>query len=232
MDLLVIGDANEDKLVCWVIARQHPGESMAEWWMEGFLDRILDPDDPVSRDLLSRAVFYVVPNMNPDGSRRGHLRTNAVGTNLNRAWAEPSMETSPEVFLVRQKMHQTGVDFALDVHGDEALPYNFIAGAEGIADWSQRQDDLTEQFKSAYCLASPDFQTEHGYPRDEANSSDLRKCTDYLAQSFDCLSMTLEMPFKDTCQTPDADQGWSPNRCRILGGASLDALSRVIDHLR
>ena len=28
--------------------------------------------------------FYVVPNANPDGSVRGHLRTNASGANLNR----------------------------------------------------------------------------------------------------------------------------------------------------
>lgn len=35
--------------------------------------------------------------MNPDGSWRGHLRTNAAGANLNREWAKPSLETSPEV---------------------------------------------------------------------------------------------------------------------------------------
>ena len=35
--------------------------------------------------------------MNPDGTWRGHLRTNAVGANLNREWANPSRETSPEV---------------------------------------------------------------------------------------------------------------------------------------
>ena len=26
-------------------------------------------------------------------------------------------------------MERTGVDFLLDVHGDEELPYNFVAGA-------------------------------------------------------------------------------------------------------
>ena len=29
-------------------------------------------------------------------------------------------------------MDDLGCDFCLDVHGDEELPYNFIAGAEGI----------------------------------------------------------------------------------------------------
>ena len=42
--------------------------------------------------------------MNPDGSRRGHLRTNAVGANLNREWHAPSAEKSPEVLCVRNAM--------------------------------------------------------------------------------------------------------------------------------
>ena len=49
--------------------------------------------------------------MNPDGSRRGHLRTNAAGSNLNREWQEPSAEKSPEVLCVRDKIEQTGLDF-------------------------------------------------------------------------------------------------------------------------
>ncbi len=64
---------------------------------EGFLERLLDSHSALARHALQKAVFYVVPNMNPDGSWRGHLRTNAAGANLNREWAKPSLETSPEV---------------------------------------------------------------------------------------------------------------------------------------
>ena len=99
LNLLVIGEPAEHKNTIWVTARQHPGESMAEWFMEGFLGRLLDDEDGVARKLLDNNVFYVVPNMNPDGSVRGHLRTNAVGTNLNREWAEPSLEKKPGSFL-------------------------------------------------------------------------------------------------------------------------------------
>ena len=38
----------------WVIARQHPGESMAEWFTEGMLHRLLDRHDPVSRKVLAQ----------------------------------------------------------------------------------------------------------------------------------------------------------------------------------
>jgi murein tripeptide amidase MpaA len=90
----------------------------------------------VRRQLLNETVFYVVPNMNPDGSVRGNLRTNAAGANLNREWLKPSMERSPEVFLVLKKMHETGVDMCLDVHGDEGLPYVFVAGSESLPNFT------------------------------------------------------------------------------------------------
>ena len=44
----------------WIIARQHPGESMAEWFIEGMLKALLDPNHGLSKDLLKKAVFYVV----------------------------------------------------------------------------------------------------------------------------------------------------------------------------
>ena len=136
---------------------------MAEWWMEGFLDRLLDEADPLADFILERAVIYVVPNMNPDGSTRGNLRTNAVGANLNREWQDPTRERSPEVFYVREYMDKTGVDLCLDVHGDEALTYNFISGSEGISDFTDRLHGLQETFKKAYMEANPDFQVAHGY---------------------------------------------------------------------
>ena len=98
MDLLTLGTGPK---TVWLYARQHPGETMAEWWMEGALEFLTDPTNPIALALREKAMFHIVPNMNPDGSRRGHLRTNAAGINLNREWHAPTMEKSPEVFLVR-----------------------------------------------------------------------------------------------------------------------------------
>lgn len=231
MDLLKVGQEGEGKKICWMIARQHPGETMAEWWMEGLLDALLDPEDPISRELLNKAVFYIVPNMNPDGSRRGNLRTNAAGANLNREWQGATMEHSPEVLLVRTKMEQTGMDFCLDVHGDEALPYNFIAGSEGIVSWNEPRQQLLDFYQQALVNASPDFQSEIGYAKDKHGEALMTVGTNYIAETFNCLAMTLEMPFKDTLATPDNFVGWSPERCRKLAKASLNALYQTIDKL-
>lgn len=228
IDLLTVG-TGEKKI--WLAARQHPGETMAEFWMEGALEKLLDYDDPVAKSLLEKATFYIVPNMNPDGSMRGHLRCNAVGINLNRVWAAPSLQTSPEVYLVRQKMHETGVDFHLDVHGDEALPYCFIAGYEGIPSLTEEHLAKLHHYKDILETISPDFQTEFGYDLDPPKSSDLKKCTDYIAETFGCLAMTLEMPFKDNANAVDDVFGWSPERSRHLAKACLDALYQMIDDL-
>ncbi len=232
MDYLRIGESDKTKSQCWIIARQHPGESMAEWLLEGLLERLLDKTDPLARELRKKAVFHIVPNMNPDGSRRGHLRTNAVGANLNREWQNPTMDRSPEVFLIRAEMERTGVDFCLDVHGDEALPYNFIAGAHGIPSLTERQTMTDKKYQETLMKVNPDFQIEHGYPATPPGKANLTVCSSYIAETFGCLAMTLEQPFKDTKDTPDVQFGWSPERARKLGASQLDALYAVIDDLR
>lgn len=232
LDMLQVGSASEGKKALWIIGRQHPGESMAEWWMEGFLDRLLDETDPLADLILSKAVCYVVPNMNPDGSIRGHLRCNAAGANLNREWHAPTLEKSPEVFHTRAAMDDIGCDFCLDVHGDEELPYNFIAGAEGIPSWTPRLAALQAQFCDALERANPDFQQEKGYTVDAAGQANMTMCTNQIAERFDCLAMTLEQPFKDNANRPDVLEGWSPERCRQLGRSALDGIAAVLNDLR
>jgi murein tripeptide amidase MpaA len=229
LDCLTIGTGSRH---IWITARQHPGETMAEWWMEGFLARLVDEDDPVARVMRDKATFHIVPNMNPDGSKRGHLRTNAKGVNLNREWDKASLDNSPEVFHLLERVRETGVDLHLDVHGDEALPYNFIAGGEGAPNFDAKAQEMLDGYKSALARISPDFQTTHGYDVDAPGSADLSICTNYMANTFGCLAMTLEMPFKDNADLPDAFAGWSPARCRKLGEANLDAMLAMVDHLR
>jgi murein tripeptide amidase MpaA len=64
MTLLRITDAlsstpAEQKKKIWLIARQHPGETMAEWFVEGFLERFQQRIHPldVSRRVFRQAAF-------------------------------------------------------------------------------------------------------------------------------------------------------------------------------
>ena len=204
---------------------------MAEWWMEGFIARLLSADDSISCALLKHATFYLIPNMNPDGSRRGNLRTNASGANLNREWLSPSLERSPEVFLVRDAMKKTGVDICLDIHGDETIPYNFVSGLEGIPSLTEKQLSLQYIFQERLKLVCHDFQTEFGYEKSAPGTANLSICSNYVAEEFKCLALTIEQPFKDVASAPNEITGWSPERAKSFGACTIDAISAVLDSL-
>ncbi len=216
--------ADDKKQKIWIIARQHPGETMAEWFVEGLLDALLDDANPIARKILQKAVFYIVPNMNPDGAVRGNLRTNAAGANLNREWMMPTPERSPEVLCVRTKMHEIGCDMFFDIHGDEALPYNFVAGNESLPGFTAADLAKEEKFAAQYMAASPDFQNAHGYGVGKFEDSKLTIASGYVGHTFKCLALTLEMPFKDNADLPNPETGWNGERSRKLGAALLQPI--------
>ncbi len=230
--LATFGVPREDRRTIWITARQHPGETMAEWFAEGLMARLLDRRDPLARALLERAVIHVVPNMNPDGGVLGNLRTNAAGRDLNRSWLEPDGETSPEVLAVREAMETTGVDLHLDVHGDERNPYVFAAGNEGNPSYSARIAALENSFADQLVSLDPDFQREYGYPREAPGEADLSTAANWVGERFDCLALTLEMPFKDAANHPRPRTGWSPSRAMGFGARVLEAVFASLDELR
>ncbi len=162
--------------------------------------------------------------MNPDGSVLGNLRTNAAGANLNREWLEPSIERSPEVKCVRDAMHATGCDAFFDIHGDENLPYVFVAGCEMLPNFTPQQAAEQDAFAADFRAANSDFQSEHGYHASKYKDDVLKLASKYAGHTFGCLSLTLEMPFKDNANAPDLRFGWSGARSARLGAAMLDPI--------
>ena len=223
LNAVLIGSPDAPHKV-WIIARQHPGETMAQWFVEGMVNALLDPANPLATRLRQSVAFYIVPNMNPDGSVRGNLRTSATGANLNREWMTPTAEHSPEVLGVRTLMHETGCNLFLDVHGDEGLPYVFVAGSEMLEDFSSAQAAQQQAFIDCLKVASPDFQTEHGYASGKYRQEVLRLASKYVAHHFKCVSLTLEMPFKDNAIRPDPAVGWNGARSAALGCAMLQPI--------
>jgi len=214
----------------WIIARQHPGETMAEWFVEGLIKRLAGwgdwAGDPVARLIFDHAVFHIVPNMNPDGSVLGNLRTNAAGANLNREWMEPDAARSPEVLAVRNAIHALGCDLFFDIHGDEALPYVFVAGSEMLPGFTEKQAQEQKGFIECFKQASPDFQDVYGYEASKYQTDALKLASKYVGNEFGCLSLTLEMPFKDNANLPDERVGWNGERSAALGASMLQAILR------
>ncbi len=232
LDLLTLGEPAHGRKVCWILSRQHPSETMGGYFLEGFFDRMTDPHDAVAASLLQQAVFYIVPNMNPDGTAHGYTRANGAGTNLNREWLAPSLAASPEVYRVRERMEATGVDFCMDCHGDEELRCNFLGGPLEIP---SRSEALTAKFKAferAWAAASPEYEMGHPYPGGAPAAADLRMAWNWIGERYNCLSILLEQPFKDTRWRTDPQHGWSPQRANAFGASLVTALQATVATLR
>jgi murein tripeptide amidase MpaA len=52
--------------------------------------------------------------------------------------------------------------------------------------------------------------------------------TNWIAENFGCLAFTIEMPFKDNANLPDAATGWSSERSRKLGASVLQAVLATV----
>ena len=109
---------------------------------------------------------------------------------------------------------------------------------EKLLDMSQKQlDDLfssvpTGNIPKSLLARFPPFQVKHGYPPEEPGKADLAIGANYVAETFGCLSLTLEQPFKDIGEQPEDEQGWCPRLSGELGAACLFALGDVADALR
>ncbi|HET6621920.1 MAG TPA: M14-type cytosolic carboxypeptidase [Dongiaceae bacterium] len=229
LDLVEIGSEAPDALHVWAVCRQHPGEVQASWWADGFLRRLLDPADAEALDVLRRARVHIVPNMNPDGSRAGFHRCNRHGVNLNAAWNSSTVETSPAVRAVLDRVAVTGIDFCLDVHADEELPYVFVANVDRIVPPPSGIAAICDSFQTELGSADPAFRPRSGYVRPHTLAAPLSFCSPHIMHAFQAPALTLELPYKMVEDPSGRISEYAVPGCIATGCASLTALSRVLE---
>lgn len=114
-----------------VIARQHPGETVGSWMMEGMLNRL---DHSVSGNVL----WVVIPMMNSDGVTLGNNRTGVQGTDYNRGWnwdelprkekVYPEIVAFAELIKSLRRKYSGKPRMFLDLHGHSSQPNVFSYG--------------------------------------------------------------------------------------------------------
>lgn len=209
--LLTFGTPSADKKEIWLIARQHPGEPQAEWYAEGLVEYLAE-----NVELLAHYTFRIVPNMNPDGTYFGNLRTNKEGKDLNRMWQEPTIESSPEVYYALQAMAQTGVAFFMDIHSDEIIPEPFLDEAHLSCPEVNEELQVQERhFMDLYIAINPHMQNELNYgDKDRTDPVNMTLAAMAVGQQFNCPAFTLEMPTKS----------WSWPACKSLAADFFQVL--------
>ena len=106
-----------------------------------------------------------------------------------------------------------------------------MAGCEGNPSYSDEIKALENTFKDALLNATPEFQDEFGYDKDAPGEGNLTVAANAVGEKFNCMSYTVEMPFKDNVDVPDEIYGWSVQRSRQLGEDLLIAVNAVVKKL-
>ncbi|HVL76702.1 MAG TPA: hypothetical protein VM406_11865, partial [Noviherbaspirillum sp.] len=57
----------------------------------------------------------------------------------------------------------------------------------------------------------------------------LQLASKYIGHTFGCVSLTLEMPFKDNAMLPDPATGWDGRRSMRLGAAILQPMLQAVE---
>lgn len=114
LDCVRVGEPGGPTVV--VIGRQHPGESMASFCIEGLASSLLESAE---EDGELPGQVLMIPIMNPAGVAQGRHRLSNALVDYNRSWST-SDGRSQEVEIVRRMLSDLPrLDLFLDIHGDE-----------------------------------------------------------------------------------------------------------------
>lgn len=141
--------ARGPKMAVVITARQHPGEVVGSWAVQGLLKFLLGPT-PAARRLREDYVFHVVPMVNVDGVVHGNSRCTLAGVDPNRVWHDPNPILHPVIFTMKNHLRclaqglptsasgmtggpVRGIEVFFDLHGHSAKFGCFFYGSNPTA---------------------------------------------------------------------------------------------------
>ncbi len=123
---------SKDKLVIFISARVHPGETPSSYLLNGIIKLLVNSDDPRAKLLRKFFVFKIVPIINVDGVYRGHYRYDTNCLNMNRHYEFPQIKCQPEIYsLVKIFVHYSReykVKYYFDLHAHVQSKGLFVFG--------------------------------------------------------------------------------------------------------
>ena len=184
----------------WFMARQHPGESQGGYCLEGLVQGLCGALRPAWEN--GGSAVHVVVNANPDGVRLQPAHE-CAGANLNRCW-DREYPDAPETAAVRVACKRSA-------RPARRLPWRrgparLLGGRRRQPAWTPRLQALRRTFDEDLLRRSPVFQTARGYSVDRPDHA-AKEVHPWVAEQFDALAMTIELPFKESADRPrdDAD---------------------------
>lgn len=116
IDEIIIGNTKFPAIV--LIARQHPGETLSSFFIEGVIKEILN-----SPEMIEKHCFIIYPIVNKNGVKNGDHRI-INGIDYNRSWNKK--DAPEEIKYIKEQLKKYKIDFFVDVHNDEITRKNYI----------------------------------------------------------------------------------------------------------
>ncbi len=101
----------------FVIARQHPGETLSSFFVEGMIKAVLE------NKLYLNYHFVFYPLVNLEGIKNGNHRY-VKNIDFNRNWN--SRHAAKEIKYLKKQLDMYNLKCFIDVHNDEITPINYI----------------------------------------------------------------------------------------------------------
>ena len=161
----------------WILARQHPGETIGSWMLEGFL---LQLHKKKYNNILKHYTFHIIVNANPMGTIMGHWYTTEDGINMNRDWLN---KKSKNVQIISKEILKTECYLCIDLHGEEGSKKHFIAYCY------EKKNKLYNKINDILVNLNSNFRTTNYYTKEH---------TPLVNETYDCYytGLTIEGAMK------------------------------------
>lgn len=229
ISLLTVTDPQtpyKEKRKVWIHSRVHTSEAPASWHVKGLVDALL-ADTPLAAQIRRNAVFYIVPETNPDGVYGGCSRSVPSGINMEINWDRPDSLTTPEVLVLKRTVERLAadrpMDLGLNMHSQTAPHVTYwIHSAESTS---------PAYFRRQLLLSALTMNSTNLYAPGEQSFSNLKSIYPegwyWSLFGEKMLALTFETPY--TYYNNDPNGVWvTTENLAQLGEASLEAVSDML----
>lgn len=116
IDKILIGKKENKTIV--IIGRQHPGETLSSYFIEGIINYILE-----NKKKLNNTSFLIFPIVNKNGVKNGNHRY-YNNNDYNRMWNKNNIIS--EIDYIKEELKNYNINLFIDVHCDEITKEDYI----------------------------------------------------------------------------------------------------------
>ena len=187
---ITIGDTSKKTIV--IIGRQHPGETLSSFFIEGIISEIINNYDNY-KDLS----FIIFPIVNTKGVKEGnHRYTDNI--DYNRSWQLNGI--SKEIDYIKSVLEKHNIQCFIDVHCDEVSSVDYI----------RTKSSLIDDFDDVKVIKDPSVLRR--FLRALIKQKKIIKLSqktarEYVKKECDCDNMLVELSLNNNDQNTSKQKG-------------------------